>query len=507
MYAGSTYDFGSGPQAYPDAGHGPYTHYVDNTHPSAADTGNPFGSAALPRRSLPKDLPAGSVVEIHGGPYPTAETVLVAQGTAAKPVFVRGIDKPRLGGKLTVQSPGGVESAYTIIEGLDVFKIFILAPTSYLACRDNDIHGDATNGGIGIDSYNSAYSNHHLLIFRNTIHDNGDWQADYDQDVHGICLTRYTNNVWILDNEFYHNSGDGLQINAGSLALQPYTHHIYVGRNRSHENKQSGMWSKQAVDVIFSQNTVYDLKPIGAKPSAFGAGMGFQYAPERVWFLYNHVYNCCFGISSGSTSGLGTGQDSYYIGNLIHDIHHDPNYAYNPATSYSNAAIALVGTVNKYIINNTISNCDAGINSPSAGKAVIANNIISNITEPAGNHVFLEDPTASSASELSYNLFWQDGGAPRFRWNGTAARDLQAIQTQYGKGATCLIGDPLFVNATGGDFRLQVASPAIDHATVSTVYQTFYSLYGLDISVDYAGSTRPQGAAWDIGAYEYAAGH
>ncbi len=274
MYAAATFDFGRGGEPYPDAGNGPYTHYVDNTAPGATDDANPFGTADRPRATIPTRLSPGSVVEIHGGPYIAAETILLAQGTAQMPVFIRGINYPRFSGKMTFYSQDGEESRYTIIEGLSVCRFWVIAPTSYLAYRLNDVQGDRENGGIGIDSYNSAYANHHLVFYRNAIHDNGDWQADHDQDVHGICLARYTSEVWVLGNKMYRNSGDGLQINAGSMALQSYTHHIYAGRNESHHNKQAGLWCKQAVDVIFSQNTCHDLRPIGQRPSAFGAGPG-----------------------------------------------------------------------------------------------------------------------------------------------------------------------------------------------------------------------------------------
>jgi hypothetical protein len=55
-----------------------------------------------------------------------------------------------------------------------------------------------------------------------------------------------------------------------------------------------------------------------------------------------------------------------------------------------------------------------------------------------------------------------------------------------------LTADPLFVDAAARDFRLRTGSPAIDAGVTLSVVQT-----------DYAGVSRPQGAAYDIGAYEY----
>jgi len=61
--------------------------------------------------------------------------------------------------------------------------------------------------------------------------------------------------------------------------------------------------------------------------------------------------------------------------------------------------------------------------------------------------------------------------------------------------ATNLAGNPGYVSATAGDFHLQSASPAIDAGTAIAAVPT-----------DYAGVTRPQGARYDIGAYESAGG-
>src|SRR6185437_3582017 len=99
------------------------------------------------------------------------------------------------------------------------------------------------------------------VVYDNSIHDNGDVHSTFDQDDHGIHIGPRVSNTWIVDNELARNSGDGIQINAASIADQPTTHHIYVARNIAHNNKQSGMWVKQATDVIFSENFCYGHRP------------------------------------------------------------------------------------------------------------------------------------------------------------------------------------------------------------------------------------------------------
>lgn len=53
--------------------------------------------------------------------------------------------------------------------------------------------------------------------------------------------------------------------------------------------------------------------------------------------------------------------------------------------------------------------------------------------------------------------------------------------------------DPLFTNVAGADYTLQVGSPAIGAALTIMTWSP---------SLDKNGTARPQGAAWDIGAYE-----
>jgi hypothetical protein len=352
-------------------------------------------------------------------------------------------------------------------------------------------------------SWSSAY-NHDVVFYNNVAHDNGDWHAEYDQDYHGMRVGKNCSYIWIVDNEMYHNSGDGLQINPENAAGQPTTHHIYVGRNLAWENKQTGLWTKQAEDVIFSQNVVHSQRPIGTNPSALGAGMGFQYGPERVWFLYNHIYNCSFGIQTNSTSGLGTGTKAYFIGNLIHNIYHDQNYSYYPDSAWSNAAIMLMGVYENYVINNTIYNVDGGIYSPKpTGQIHIASNIISNIREAAGQHIFLEFADTASGSTLTNTILYQSGNGDdaRIGW-GAGTRNLTGVQMAFGVGQECFVRNPMFVNAATEDFHLQNGSPAVDAGIVHEVYNTFVNLYGIDIARDFDGNQRPKGAGYDVGAYE-----
>jgi hypothetical protein len=55
--------------------------------------------------------------------------------------------------------------------------------------------------------------------------------------------------------------------------------------------------------------------------------------------------------------------------------------------------------------------------------------------------------------------------------------------------------NPQFVNAAANDFSLQAGSPAIDAGVAISL-----------VTTDIKGVSRPQGAAYDVGTYEYGTG-
>src|SRR5204862_455684 len=120
--------------------------------------------------------------------------------------------------------------------------------------------------------------------------------------------------------------------------------------------------------------------------------------PERVWFLFNHIHDCEFGFGISSDSGLGFGRESFFIGNVVHNVH--TSGAYNPDTAWSSAAFMFSGGADRYVVNNSAFDVDAGINVPGPGSVRMVNNILASLTRPEGAHVFIERAATASASVL-----------------------------------------------------------------------------------------------------------
>lgn len=139
--------------------------------------------------------------------------------------------------------------------------------------------------------------------------------------------------------------------------------------------------------------------------------------------------------------------------------------------------IGLMGAAtftNIEIYNNTIYDWqDYGIFIENATGVIIKNNILD---DSAGGTTQIRNTGTSVTA--SYNLY-PDGSA-----NNSGVTDSNPVY-----------GDPDFTNAAGGDFSIDADSAAHDAGTTIA-----------SVTDDYIGTSRPQGAAYDIGAYEYGSG-
>ena len=112
----------------------------------------------------------------------------------------------------------------------------------------------------------------------------------------------------------------------------------------------------------------------------------------------------------------------------------------------------------------------------------VINNIFSGNTASDGNNPLIN--TAPQIEfEAKHNLVWDwEGKVNAWEPTGLFLPDVDGN----------FEGDPMFVDGDGGDLRLQEGSAAIDAGMTLD-----------NVTADIAGVERPQGAAYDIGAYEY----
>jgi hypothetical protein len=92
------------------------------------------------------------------------------------------------------------------------------------------------------------------------------------------------------------------------------------------------------------------------------------------------------------------------------------------------------------------------------------------------------------------NIFYAPSATDALNMDTTCTVDTNIVFPQNAAaGTNAITEDPKFVDAPNRDFHLAAGSPAIDAAKA----------IANDATYDYDGTTRPQGARNDIGAFEY----
>lgn len=190
--------------------------------------------------------------------------------------------------------------------------------------------------------------------------------------------------------------------------------------------------------------------------SSEGAKDGYCHA-----FYVSGDNNLLDGVSLHNNNGYGV--QFYPQGNRGNTIRNSVSY------SNKGTGIASLGIDNR-VINNVVYDNDEGGLLITESNCLVYNNTVYN--NPGGwGGMNLQ----GSGHKVKNNIFYQ---------NGVSGISLDS---------TNLNGtNPQFVNAASGNFRLQASSSAIDRGI---------SLPEVTTAID--GTPRPQGASFDIGAYEY----
>jgi parallel beta-helix repeat protein len=219
----------------------------------------------------------------------------------------------------------------------------------------------------------------------------------------------------------------------------------------------------------------------------------------------NYVHDIALNVTPSSYGGGGIEGDSYHggsdftvVNNIIANIgrgtdaHIHGIYLTGPGTIANNVVHDVSGygihlwhdATNITIVNNTVYHNRTGGILVGGGDfhngwtgpndhTVVANNIA--VGNPQG---IVEHGATGTHNVYTNNLV---------HCNAVNWRLLNSLTT-----TNSVTADPLFVNPAAGDFSLKARSPAIDKGTNAHAPAT-----------DIAGIARPQGAAPDIGAYEY----
>lgn len=418
--------------------------WVNNSLPQATDTNNPWGSPAVPRRTVPTVLPAGAVVDVQGGPYTILQVTWTAGGTQAQPVFLRASNVVFVGG--TTSAWIRTAGSFFIIEGPVLVGVQIQVTGIANVWRTFEQSGSA--GAAVAVSPGSAGT----VIYRGHIHDNGDSENPVEHDVHGVLVMENTQYTWLLESHVHHNGGDAIQVgSAGSP--EPWARYVWIGGNTMHEDRENAVDVKRARDVVVAQNVAYGYMP---RSSSNGEIVVVHDGAQRVFVLNNYLVSGVYGVSCTQAVGI------FVVGNILANIRNVGPF--DPASLYRSSAVMVYGSSSVCVSQNTIVDVDSAIAIPQLTTGS-GSEVVSNIIKNAPFAIRYGNATDQSLATISHNLL-----PPT---------------------------DPLFVSAS--DVHLQAGSPALGQGLRSVAHDALLALYGLTITADVYGTPWPAGPP-NIGA-------
>ena len=306
-------------------------------------------------------------------------------------------------------------------------------------------------------------------------------------------------------------AGNSMTIASGTSG-NPITIKAYPGETPVFDGVDNSCYG-----VVISNNSylIFD----GLSFTRYKAPVYLYHGNSHITFQNDHLYangsdvNQHQGIYIASDDVAGHGNSNITVRNNLIETSADAGIqcwhlnSVNGLFVYNNVfkgnkvgVLAGDGAANLYIYNNTFDGQTWGAfdfgqsdNTYYCTNVILKNNIISGSTT-AGLRV-----ATSNASQVvsDYNDYYGNGTDIIWNWNGTTGTNYSlssfksAAPEISGNEASSISSNPLYTGS--GDYHISSNSPCVDTGTTLTA-----------VPYDFSYITRPQGPAYDIGAYEYA---
>lgn len=309
------------------------------------------------------------------------------------------------------------------------------------------------------------------------------------------------------------------------ILVNDNSHHVVISKNYISNAQSSGIGVWNAKNIIIDGNEITKVT-IGGQQEAISVARvdGFEVKNNKVHDIDIPADKEGITIKDGSANGkvfknlvYNTPAAGIYVDawdKHTYNIEVFQNIVYGVTNSDGFQAASEMGGLlenikfyNNIGYNNKFRGLTVTDNGDEGGphpmkNITVANNTFYNNGGEWGGCIAVDNTEAREAvirnNICSQNRSFELSVVPAAVKNTTMANNLiyeykADTEDNEVKGAYTIEADPMFVNAAKADFHLRAGSPAIDKG-----------YYIGAPSVDFDGRARPQGAGYDIGAFEYA---
>jgi len=313
----------------------------------------------------------------------------------------------------------------------------------------------------------------------------------------------------ILESNYIHFATRGGIMLYADPGAYTETSHCIVRNNRLYQNSQSGI-EVHGRNHLVEGNEVWgtiQYHPKWINPPDWVDADGIHFFGSGHIIRKNYIHDILYGIPENKDPHIDcfqTWSDKNHeaASNIVIEKNRCEN-AQAQSPEESGTGLMIQNSTGALFIRNNIINAFVNVYLANDNDVSILNNTF--ISNPNLNTDF--DPVGVSVNHstniyLENNIFYNlpghivyIKGDGIFSGKNLAYRDdgkaLYSTDT-YNPSNDLWNIDPLFVDPAAGDYHLKMTSPAIDAGLSLT-----------DVTDDYEGNHRPQGNAFDIGAYEW----
>ncbi|MEM6263964.1 MAG: choice-of-anchor Q domain-containing protein [Bacteroidota bacterium] len=395
---------------------------------------------------------------------------------------------------------------YLDTDNLKLFGGFTGTETAF-SQRDIAANPTILSGDIGTSGDNTDNAYHVMYLDGTT---NGPISPDTELD--GVTLREGNANGFLFPNGvgggmYLNGSGTG---NEASPTLTQCTfsqNQADIGGAMYNDGFSSGTSSPSLTNCTFSQN---QANFVGGAMCNGNSGNGTS-SPSLTSCTFSQnqaiiggaMYNDSFGSTSSpsltsctfsqnqATDGGAMFNNGSSFGTSSPSLT-NCTFSQNQATSGGGAMYN--GSIGNGTSSPSLTNCTFSQNQANRNGGAIYNRSISNGTSSPrlANCILWKNRVGTDQESYGAQIAESSGSQSLITYS--LVNGIDTLSNKPALWTNNIASDPLFVDAAGGDLRLQVASPAIDAGINGSI--------PAGISTDLAGNARIQGMSVDMGAFE-----